>query len=197
MQGKARTREPGAELAAAPRPPEAVTACPLDADRFHALYVEHFDFVWRTLRLFGVLPEALEDAAQEVFGVTYRRLAEFEGSASLRTWLFAIARRVAANERRRQRRRQSPLEPLIGEELSAEPTPQAHAEATEAASSIARFCEELDEERRALFVLALLEGVPAPELAEPLGLPLNTVYSRIRSLRHALRQFLERSEVMP
>ena len=189
MPETAHTREPGP---GEPLTPERSESAPVsNASRFHALYTEHFDFVWRSLRLLGVPSESLDDAAQDVFGVMFRRLAEFDGSAALRTWLFGIVRRVAANQRRRQQRKQWPLQPLAGSEESPLPGPDAQLELREAADAIARFCETLDEERQALFVLALVEGVPAPELVEPLGVPLNTVYSRIRLLRQALKRFLE------
>ena len=72
---------------------------------FELVYEQHFNFVWRSLRLLGVEPEALEDAAQEVFSVVSRQLARFEGRSSLQTWLFAIMQRVAANHRRTRRRK--------------------------------------------------------------------------------------------
>jgi RNA polymerase sigma-70 factor (ECF subfamily) len=59
---------------------------------------------------------------------------------------------------------------------------------------IVRCCEELDEGRRAVFVLGLLEEVPAAEIAELLEIPVNTVYSRSRTLKRALRQQLEQRE---
>jgi RNA polymerase sigma-70 factor (ECF subfamily) len=75
-----------------------------------------------------------------------------------------------------------------------EPTPQAHAEALDAARAIERHCETLDAERRALFVLALIEEVPAAEIARALGVPTNTIYSRVRLLRAGLERALRQSE---
>ena len=62
---------------------------------FRGVYTEHFPFVWRCLRGLGVAEAALDDVAQEVFLIVHRRLAEFRGDASLRTWLYAIVRNVA------------------------------------------------------------------------------------------------------
>ena len=62
---------------------------------FERVYEEHFDFVWRSLRRLGVPRSALDDAVQEVFLVVHRRLAEFEGRSSLKTWLFGIAVHIA------------------------------------------------------------------------------------------------------
>jgi RNA polymerase sigma-70 factor (ECF subfamily) len=166
----------------------------LARDPFERVYDEHFAFVWRTLRLLGVVEGVLEDAAQDVFAVVSRQLPEFAGRSSLRTWVFAIVQRTAANYRRTHRRKLRPLMPLPEVMPGHESTPQAHAEAMEAAESIERFCEKLDPDRRALFVLALLEEVPAPEVAQALGIPLNTVYSRVRALRAGLEHALSRDE---
>jgi RNA polymerase sigma-70 factor (ECF subfamily) len=162
---------------------------------FDSVYAEHVDFVWRSLRLLGVPREQVEDAAQDAFGVVSRHLPLFEGRSSLRTWVFAIVQKVAANHRRTVRRKVAPLEPLHEALTDAKHGPDVYAEATEAAQRIELFCAGLDAGRRAVFMLALLEDVPAPEVAEALGIPLNTVYSRVRALRQDLRHWLERCEV--
>src|SRR5690606_11485748 len=69
------------------------------------IYREHHAFVWSVLRRFGVDGRDLEDVVQDVFLVVHRRLGDFEGRASIKTWLYAIAVRVALNHTRRRRRR--------------------------------------------------------------------------------------------
>jgi RNA polymerase sigma-70 factor (ECF subfamily) len=161
---------------------------------FEGVYAEHFVFAWRSLRLLGVSADVLEDAAQDVFAVVSRQLPEFAGRSTVRTWVFSIVQRIAANYRRRHRRKHLPLVPLRDGVSGTEPTPHAHAEALDAAHRIERFAERLDPDRRALFVLVLLEEVPAPEAARALGLPLNTVYSRVRALRAGLQRALSHPE---
>lgn len=158
---------------------------------FARVYETHFDFVWRSLRLLGVPPEAVEDMTQETFDVVSRQLAEFEGRSSLRTWLFSIAQRVASNYRRMVRRKLSRLEPLSDSAASAEPTPHAHAEAKEAAAVVERFVADLDPEWRTVFVLALVEGLPGNEVADALGISVNAVYTRVHTLREGLRRAFE------
>jgi RNA polymerase sigma-70 factor, ECF subfamily len=171
-------------------------ACAVPAPQdFVQVYGEHFDFACRSLRLLGVGSDAIEDAAQDVFGVVHRRLPEFAGNSSLKTWIFAIVQRVAANHRRARRRKRWALRPLVDEPEAPTGSPEAHAEAREAAARVQAFCDGLDEDRRALLVLALIEDVPARELAPMFGVPLFTVYSRIRSLRAALDRFLQTGEV--
>jgi RNA polymerase sigma-70 factor, ECF subfamily len=162
---------------------------------FEQVYSAHFEFVWRSLRLLGVPPEAVEDAAQDTFSVVSRQLPDFEGRSSVRTWLFAIIQRVAANHRRTQRRKLRQLEPLDEGLVAKDPTPEAHAQAQQVVEAIQTFSDSLKDEWRSLFVLALLEQIPAPEVAEALGLPVNTVYSRVRNLRDGLRRALVRREV--
>jgi RNA polymerase sigma-70 factor, ECF subfamily len=162
---------------------------------FEQIYRAQFAFVWRTLRLLGVPPESLEDAAQDTFSIVARQLASFEGRSALSTWIFAIAQRVAANHRRTRRRKLAPLRPLRGSFAGNEPTPQAAAEAAEATARIESFAAQLDDEHRTLFILALIEGVSAVEVAALQGLSVNTVYSRIRALREDLKRFLALSEL--
>ena len=51
---------------------------------------------------------------------------------------------------------------------------------------------ELDEAKREVFALAEIEGFTAPEIAEALELPVNTVYSRLRAARQAFEQAMAR-----
>ena len=180
------SRGPASADAAAQRPP-----LPGESLDFELIYREHFDFACRSLRLLGVEPDGLEDAAQDAFGVASRRLAEFEGTSSIKTWIFAIVQRVAANHRRTHRRRQAPLEPLTPEVAASEaPSPESEAQAAQSAELIRAFSDGLDEDRRALLVLGLIEGVPMRELADVLGIPLQTAYSRVRALRRSLELYL-------
>jgi RNA polymerase sigma-70 factor (ECF subfamily) len=171
---------------------------PLDAQArrdFARVYEEQFEFVWRSLRLLGVRRDALDDVSQDVFSTVARQLGRFEGRSSLRTWVFGIVQNIASNHRRARARKHDRLEPLDGHVVSPDPSPLAHTEGREAADAILEFCEGLEESRRAVFVLGLLEGVPAPEIAVLLGIPINTVYSRMRTLREGLERHLSKREV--
>jgi len=180
------------------RPDGTVADAPalgVEALDFEAIYSQYFDFAYRSLRLLGVEPDALEDRAQDVFGIVAQRLSSFEGKSSVKTWIFGIAQRVAANHRRVRRRKLDRLEPLEEPLAAPDAGPDAHADAARTARLIQAFATSLDEERRALFVLGLLERVPPRELAESLGVPLFTMYSRLRSVREACRAFLAEYEV--
>ena len=176
------------------RPPdmedEVAPSATLD-ERFRAIHAEHLDMVWRSLRSLGVDEASVEDAVQDVFLVVHRRLGSFEGRSSVTTWLFGIVLHVARNQRR-QERRKGGLAPLDVDLADGAPGPHEEAEASEALERLARVLGDLDEPKREMFVLSELEQLTAPEIAEALGINVNTVYSRQRASRLAFAAALQR-----
>lgn len=151
---------------------------------FRQLYERHFDHVWHTLRRFGVADRELEDAAHDVFVIVHRKLGAFDPQRSARAWLSGIAWRVAADTRRRAHHRREQLDARAGiERHDRLPTPDRVVEAREARMLVEDALETLDLDRRAVLVLCDIDGASGPEAAEALGVPLNTVYSRLRSAR--------------
>jgi RNA polymerase sigma-70 factor (ECF subfamily) len=119
----------------------------------------------------------------------HRRLPEYEPRTPLRGWLFRIASHVARNYRRSVRRRRHHEKQGTG--LQARTLgPEAAVQGREAVELVERFLDGLSDGKRAVFVLALLEALPAPEVAAALDIPLNTVYSRVRALRESFRVML-------
>lgn len=167
-----------------------------EQQRFHALYREHFNFVFRNLRRLGVPPASTDDALQEVYLVVLRRIRDLQRDTHTKAWLFAIILRVASNQRRSVRRRGT-LEPL-GEHTfaSTQPGPfdlTAHAQAAE---FLHTFLNSLDDNRRAVFIMAELEQLTVPEIAEVLAANLNTVYSWLRTARLAFAKVLEQAQAV-
>jgi RNA polymerase sigma-70 factor (ECF subfamily) len=142
------------------------------------------------MRRLGVPEASLEDAAQDVFLVVHRRLSEFEGRSSLRTWIFGIVLRVAARHRRKARGiavREAPIPGELGEALTAplHEGPFECAVLRQANRLLHQVLERLDDERRALLIMVDLEQTSVAEAAEALELNLNTAYSRLRAARRS------------
>lgn len=156
-----------------------------------SLYADHFDFVWRTLRRLGVPEASLDDATQDVFIVVHRRLSDYQPRWSPRSWLFAIARRVASDHRRTQRRKGGLLPIKDSVPAPAATDPHDGALRAQASRIVHGFLETLDDDRRAVFVLAELEQMTAPEIAEALNANPSTVYSRLASARKALLAYVQ------
>jgi RNA polymerase sigma-70 factor (ECF subfamily) len=170
---------------------ERADAAPARRIAFDAVYADYFDFVWRSLRRLGVSEGAVDDAVQEVFLVVHRRLAAFEGRSSIKTWIFGIALRVAKDCRRASRRK-GPHEPLDDSLPDPAVRPDDALANAEVVTFVERFLARLDADKRAVFILAELEEMTAPEIADALGVRLNTVYSRIRAVRGAFEEEVAR-----
>lgn len=160
------------------------------------VYEAHFQFVWRCLRSLGVRDDALDDALQDVFVVVHDKLHHFDGKANLRTWIYGIALRVARRYRERvakHARKFVSSNEAVSDDSSEELDVlsgrtgdlERELDTSERLDLARRALEMLDDEKREAFVLACVEQMSAPEIAEITGLPLNTVYSRIRAARLA------------
>ncbi|NVB40241.1 sigma-70 family RNA polymerase sigma factor [Pseudenhygromyxa sp. WMMC2535] len=148
---------------------------------FAAAYREHVDFVWRVLARRGVAASELEDVTQEVFLVAHRRWGAWEAGGSMRAWLYGVARRVAATHHRGRARRLRKHEALAP--ASAEPSLDARLDDRKRLAALGEAIAALEASQREVFVLAEIESMSAPEIAESLGSNLNTVYSRLRRAR--------------
>lgn len=148
---------------------------------FTAAYRANADFVWRVLARFGVPDAGLEDAMQEVFIVAHRRWGAWEGQASIRAWLYGVARRVASTHHRTQSRQRRKRDALPTP--APEPGLDERLEDRARLDALAQAIASLDEDQRHVFALVDIEELSAPEAAAALGCKLNTVYSRLRRAR--------------
>jgi len=159
------------------------------------IYRRHRDFVWLTLQRMGVRSSDVEDAFQEVFVVASRRFHEFEGRADIRTWLFQVSARVVANYRKRAHRRHEelvydPPEPAHDESTST--SPEAAMSTRQEKARLEAILNQLDPEKRAVLVMYELEETSGEDIAATLGIPIPTVYSRLRLARAAFEKAARR-----
>ncbi|MBO6941024.1 MAG: RNA polymerase sigma factor [Deltaproteobacteria bacterium] len=151
------------------------------------LFREHAPFVASFLRRLGVHSVDVDDAVQEVFLVAHQR-GFTPGPATPRSWLGAIAWRVASARRRAAtHRREIPDDSGIHDLRATTAGPAAAAETREALVLAGRALDSLDEEHRVPFILFELEGESCASIAAGLEVPLGTVYSRLHNAR---RRFL-------
>lgn len=165
---------------------------------FDDVYDEHFAFVWRSARALGVPDHAVDDVAQEIFVTVHARLDDFEGRSSLRTWIYGIARNVVRAHRRagkKHERGDSPNEGPVDPDSLFDPRekdPENRAARAQAARVLVALLDTLDDDKREVFVLAELEQLTVPEIADMLEEKPNTVYSRLRLAREAFAAAAER-----
>jgi RNA polymerase sigma-70 factor (ECF subfamily) len=166
-----------------PEPPRA-NRPPEQEARIAALVRDHFDFVWRSLRRQGLPAEAADDAAQQVFLIASRRIADIEVGAE-RSFLFQTALRVGLDARRAWQRRQERVrsDGDFSELRDSAPSPEDEAHRRRSLELLDEILGSLDEKLRVPFVLFELEGLEVKEIANLLGLPTGTAASRLRAAR--------------
>ncbi len=153
----------------------------VDFDDLAALYEQHFDYVWRSLRRLGVAPRDQEDLAHEVFLSYFRTRAGFDRSRPFRPWLFGIAFRVASDFRRLARNRlEIPEDPGTSDSVDQTPDAEAQVVARERRQLVLAGLGALSLDQRAVLVMHDIDGHSMPEIALALDAPLNTLYSRLR-----------------
>jgi RNA polymerase sigma-70 factor (ECF subfamily) len=184
-------RQPAFSPSAGPMPAEGER-------ELSRVYADHFRYVFRCLRALGVRDQSIDDAVHDVFLVVQQKLADFDGRHALTTWLYAIALRVARRYRAEAAKhaQRFAVDSIANHGEDEEPGDLLSNAAgkrdiedeleTEQRLAIARRAlEALDDDKREAFVLAHVEQMSAPEIVEITGVPLNTVYSRIRAARLA------------
>jgi len=144
-----------------------------------AAYDAEFEAVWVYLRRLGVAEADVEDAVHDVFVVAHRRQAAYDPARPLRPWLLGIAFRVAA-QRRRQRRPEVSLDLPEAELPDPAEGPEDAVAQSQSRTRLQAALGQITLDQRAVVVMHDLNGVPVPEIASALEVPLNTVYSRLR-----------------
>ncbi len=180
----------GRESPAIPRAGHEVTLAP--EARFRAMVDAHHSFIWRSLRGLGVPCDSADDAAQHVFWVAAQKL-EAISDGSERAFLFRTAVGVAANTRRAHaRRREVHDEVLLDAQIDHAPDPEKQMEMQEARAMLDTVLAAMPDDLRTVFILFVLEGTSAPELAHLLEIPEGTVASRVRRAREVFQEITKR-----
>jgi RNA polymerase sigma-70 factor (ECF subfamily) len=183
--------------------PLADTESASPVSSFHDLCSRYFDFVWKCARAFGCKSDEIDDVVQDVFLVVQRRLADLKEERLARAWIYSITRRVVSSQRRQRRERDSRAASDVDSLTSPDRSPLAAAEHNGEVRVLATLLDALDERKREVFVLSEILEMSGREIAETIGVPMNTVYSRLRAAREEFdaaaqrqRKLLERRKAL-
>ncbi len=158
---------------------------------FESIYREYFDFVWSSTKRLGVSQAAMDDVVQEVFMVIHSKIQTLRQPASLRSWIYGIARRIVSDHHRSRRTREASQLALAQQPDLGPASPRTPFDLTQQNDQVKllwSLLEEMDWPKREVFLLAELDEMTAPEIAEALDIPLNTAYSRLRAARQAFEE---------
>jgi RNA polymerase sigma-70 factor (ECF subfamily) len=169
---------------------------PYSSMDFRAIYERWFDEVSRWIRALGGPEADREDLVQDVFLVVHRRLPEFHGD-NLPGWLYRIARHRVRDFRRLVWVKHFlfgsvPLSDSLAKEGAS---PAETLETNQKCAMLERLLDKLTESERTALVLFEIDGYSGEEIAEILGVPPNTVWSRIYRARKKLNAWLAKVEL--
>ncbi|MFP6651449.1 MAG: sigma-70 family RNA polymerase sigma factor [Dehalococcoidia bacterium] len=143
-----------------------------------------------------------EDVTQETFISAYQAIGRFRGG-SLPAWLMRIAANASRDSLRGSRRRpeqslDESLESQSFQPVSAEPSPEEHAERSELNKELQKAILALSDNQRAVLVLIDVQGFSYEETTESVGASIGAVKSRLNRARRRVRDILmERRELLP
>lgn len=158
------------------------------------IYSDEFKFVWNSLRRVGVPESDLADLTHDVFMTVHARLETYDRSRPVRPWLSGIVYRVAMDHRRlsRHSREILPGEGHSLERVDPRPRPDEALFDRQAREVAAKVLATMDPRLRTVLVMCDLSERPANEIASSLGIPVKTVYTRLRLARARFAAAAER-----
>jgi RNA polymerase sigma-70 factor (ECF subfamily) len=180
-------------------------------EEFEELYHSHYRLVQGFFRRRGLTDEDCHDLTHDTFLSAYRGYHQYRGEASPKTWLLTIAGHLWLNRLRDRSaaKRSSPEIPLDGwtdggEALLAQESfidgpedPLHEMLDTERQQLLYRAVETLPPQMRRCFMLYFYQGRKYREIAELLGISIETVKSQIHQAKDKLRQYMQTRGVSP
>ncbi|MBL4686332.1 MAG: RNA polymerase sigma factor [Nannocystaceae bacterium] len=147
------------------------------------MYEAHVDWLVQTLGRLGVRPNDRDDLAHDVFVVVHRKFTTFDSMRPVRPWLFGIAYRVVSEDRRRARHRYEVTASSGVDWADPRSGLEAQAAARHRLALVRAVLDRMSYMRRAVFIMHEFDGFSVPDIAEAVGVPLNTSYSHLRRAR--------------
>ncbi len=150
---------------------------------------------WVRAVIYGVTgrPDMVDDVAQQVWAQVFERLESLEDPARLRSWLYTVARNAAIDASQARRRRSTTDLEVVGDSLRTRHRehPDQLAAGAELRQALLQAVQALPAIYREPFVLRHLEEWSYAEIGELLGMPEETVETRLVRARRLLREMLK------
>jgi RNA polymerase sigma factor (sigma-70 family) len=157
-----------------------------DHDRFETIYRDTRQALLAyLLRRTGSTDDAA-DLLSEIYLVAWRRMSQVPAGEEARLWLFGVARRALANQRRRARTA-TDLAVALERSLAIHDSQQSSVESGIAAAEVATALGELTPADRELLMLSGWEGLTPSEIGVVVGRPAALVRVRLHRARARLR----------
>lgn len=151
-----------------------------ERDAFARLFAAWRDPIWRFFRRRMRQPDRAEELAQDVFTALLEAAPRYEPRGAFRSYLFGIAYNILLADRRKRRKDHEPLEHDVA----------AAASDPDAAILVQAALGRLEPDDREIMMLREYEQLSYQEIADLLGMPVNSVRSRLFRAREHVRRIL-------
>ena len=158
------------------------------------LMARHQVNIYRFIRRFIQDHGVAEDAMSDTFLAVWKGAARFESRSSVATWLLSIARYRALSARRQPGALTEPIEHLAATLVDPGAPPDVSLEQSDSHRHLLECIAALPADQGALLDLVYYHGKSLKEVAAILGVPENTVKTRMFRVRHKLAEMLTRGE---
>ncbi len=163
-----------------------------DLEALGVIFDRYEPHVRRYLGRLGITPEDVDDLVQATFLEVVRAAKRFDPERATKSWLFGIATMMVRRHRRSMSRTVARLAKWASQPHHRTPeTPAESFESHETGRRFERAFDELSSKKREVFTLVVVEGLSGEEAAQALGIPVNTVWTRLHHARRELRAALE------
>ena len=154
------------------------------------LFQQYAGFVASFLLRMGISRTDLDDVMQDVFLVAHKLGGYTPGPAKPTTYLANIALRAATTHRRKRQVRSfvRTNDELISSASSELQDPERSAENQRQLKLLHTALDRLDDDKRAIFIMAEIHGETVVSIAAGLGIPVDTAYSRLRAARKLFQE---------
>lgn len=163
-----------------------------DIERFRQFFRENLDYVVKSLRRLGVSDGDCEDVAHELFLAVHQRFSEVDPSRPARPYLFAFARRYASAYRTCARIRYEGHGGPPSDKPDSSPRAEEAMARREDHELVYAALDELDAERREVFVMFEIDERTLEDVAKELEIPTTTAVSRLRLARRDFEASVKR-----
>lgn len=157
------------------------------------LYERHRGPLAAFLRVYTADQDLIEEVTQDTMLAAWKGASRFAGRSSVRSWLFAIARRRAADVLRRKSIPITGVE-VLDRHADPQPGPEGHAIAQATQDELMGAISALSAIHREVLMLVFVHELSYQEAASVIDIPVGTVKSRLNAARMALRTGIRKED---
>ncbi|MEI7528567.1 MAG: sigma-70 family RNA polymerase sigma factor [Elusimicrobiota bacterium] len=159
---------------------------------FGELVLRHQDFIFNVVKNYVRFEEEARDITQDVFLKAYENIEKFRGDSKFSSWLYRIAYNLSINWSERVKGRETQLDDGFAETIPEEASAaDEEFDRQLVLSRIKEIIEEIPVKYKVVIKLYYFEEKSYQEIADSLGIPINTVKIQLLRAKELVRKKID------